>query len=308
LTIVDERSREDHVPATRIALIGPGAIGATVAAYLHAAGHPVLLCGHTPRESIEVRPDDDDPIVLPGPVHTDPAEVDGPVDVVFLAVKDTQNEQAGAWLARLCEEDTVVCALQNGVEQVERVGRFCPSSTVVPAAVWISSEVQPDGWVRVRTGVRLILPVSNAAEHLADLLRGAGVAVELDPDFLTAAWRKLLVNAVVGFMVLTGRRTGIFRRDDVGALARRYLAECLAVARADGANLDDGVIDEIVDLLAQSPPDVTTSMLTDREANRPLEWDIRNGVILRKAAAHGIATPISDVLVPLLAAASDGPG
>ncbi len=293
---------------TSIALIGPGAIGATVAAYLHAAGHPVLLCGHTPRESIEVRPDDHDPIVLPGPVHTDPADVVGPVDVVFLAVKDTQNEQAGAWLARLCDENTVVCALQNGVEQVERVGRFCPSSTVVPAAVWISSEVQPDGWVRVRTGVRLVLPVNNAAESLADVLRGAGVTVDLDPDFLTAAWHKLLVNSVVGFMVLTGRRAGIFRRDDVAALGRRYLAECLAVARAEGASLGDEVIDEILGMLAQAPPDITTSMLTDREADRPLEWDIRNGVIPRKAAAHGLATPISDVLVPLLAAASDGPG
>ena len=293
---------------SRIALIGPGAIGATVAAYLQAAGHSVLLCGHTPRESIEVRPDDHDPIVLPGPVRTDPAEVNGPFDVVFVAVKDTQNEHAGVWLARLCDENTVVCALQNGVEQVERLGLFCPSSTVVPAAVWISSEVQPEGWVRVRAGVRLVLPVNDATEGLADLLRGAGLTVELDPDFLTAAWRKLLVNAVVGFMVLTGRRAGIFRRDDVAALGRRYLAECLAVARAEGANLDDGVVDEIVDLMVKAPPDVTTSMLTDRLANRPLEWDIRNGVIQRKAAAHGLATPISDVLVPLLAAASDGPG
>ena len=293
---------------TSIALIGPGAIGATVAAYLHAAGHPVLLYGHTPRESIEVRPDDLDPIVLPGPVCIDPDEVDGPVDVVFLAVKDTQNEQAGAWLSRLCDERTVVCALQNGVEQVERVGRFWPSSTVVPAAVWISSEMQPEGWVRVRTESRLVLPDSEAAAALAELLRGAGITVDLEPDFKTAAWRKLLVNSVVGFMVLTGRRAGIFRRDDVAALAHRYLAECLAVARADGANLGDGVIDEIVDLLAHAPPDITTSMLTDREANKPLEWDIRNGIILRKAAAHGLATPISEVVVPLLAAASDGPG
>jgi 2-dehydropantoate 2-reductase len=296
------------IVGTSIALIGPGAIGATVAAYLHAAGHSVLLCGHTPRESIEVRSDDHDPIVLPGPVHTDPAQVEGPVDVVLLAVKDTQNEQAGVWLGRLCDENTVVCALQNGVEQVERVGRFCPSSTVVPAAVWISSEAQPEGWVRVRTEPRLVLPDSGAAATIAELLRGAGVTVELEPDFKTAAWRKLLVNSVVGFMVLTGRRAGIFRRDDVAALARRYLAECLAVARADGANLGDGVIDEIVDLLAQAPPDITTSMLTDREANKPLEWDIRNGVILRKAAVHGLATPISEVVVPLLAAASDGPG
>ena len=88
----------------------------------------MLLCGHTPRDSIEVRRDDGEPIVVPGPVHTDPAEVDGPVDVVLLAVKDTQNEDAAGWLARLCDERTVVCALQNGVEQVERVGRLCPSS------------------------------------------------------------------------------------------------------------------------------------------------------------------------------------
>jgi 2-dehydropantoate 2-reductase len=39
-----------------------------------------------------------------------------------------------------------------------------------------------------------------------------------------------------------------------------------------------------------------------------MERDIRNGVIVRKAAEHGLATPISAVLVPLLAAGSDGPG
>ncbi|GAC1396738.1 MAG: oxidoreductase [Mycobacterium sp.] len=308
MAIVEERSREDDLRRMRIALIGPGAIGATVAAYLHAVGHPVLLCGRTPRSSIEVRPDEHDPIVLPGPVHTDPSKVDGPVDVVFVAVKDTQNEQAAAWLGRLCDEHTMVCALQNGVEQMERVGRFCLSSTVVPVAVWIGSEIQPEGWVRVRTEPRLVLPKTDAATSLAELLCRAGIVVELDPDFISAAWRKLLVNAVVAFMVLSGRRAGIFRRDDVAALGRRYLAECLAVARADGANLRDEVIEEIVGMLIQAPPDITTSMLTDREASRPLEWDIRNGVIARKAAAHGLATPISGVLVPLLAAASDGSG
>ena len=264
--------------------IGPGAIGATVAAFLHAAGHPVPLCGHTPRESIEVRPDDHDPILLPGPVHTDPAEVDGPVDVVFLAVKDTQNEQAGAWLARLCDERTVVCALQNGVEQVERVdglpvvdGRAGRRVDLVGKAV--------RGLGAVRTEPRLVLPDSEAAATLAELLRGAGVTVELEPDFTSAAWHKLLVNSVVGFMVLTGRRAGIFRRDDVAALARRYLAECLAVARADGANLGDGVIDEIVGMLAQAPPDITTSMLTDREATG--RW---NGI---SATASSCARPPS---------------
>ena len=291
-----------------IALVGPGAIGSTVAALLHAAGHSVTVCGRTPREQIDVRPDGQAPIVVPGPVLTDPGEVDGVVDLVFLAVKDTHNEQAVAWLRRLCDDHTVVCVLQNGVEQSQRVGRLFPSTHLVPAVVWFSAETQSAGWVRLRTQARVVLPVGDDAETLAAVLRPAGLTVELDPDFTTEAWRKLLVNALAGFMVLAGRRSGMFRRADVATLARRYLTECLAVARAEGARLPDSAIDEMIGIFSAGPEDVTTSMLTDREARRSLEWDIRNGVIVRKAAEHGLATPVSDVLVPLLAAASDGPG
>lgn len=293
---------------TRIALVGPGAIGATMAALLHEAGRPVLLCGRTARSSLEVRPDDREPIVIPGPVHTRSRGCRRPGRRGPAGGQDTQNEAAAPWLSRLCGSRTVVCALQNGVEQGERVGRFCPDATVVPAAVWMSAETSGPGQVRLRTDARVVLPATEAAAMLADTLATPHLSVACDPDFASAAWRKLLVNAVVGLMVLTGRRSGMFRRDDIAALGRRYLAECLAVARADGAALGDEVVDEVIGMLAAGPPDITTSMLTDREAGRALEWDIRNGVIARKGAAYGIATPISDIVVPLLAAAGEGPG
>ena len=291
-----------------IAVVGPGAVGTTAAAYLYAAGQRVLVCGRTPRPQIELRPDGAEPIVVPGPVCTDPAETAGPVGVVLMAVKATQNADAGQWLTRLCDEHTIVVVLQNGVEQVEQVQPHCPSSTVIPGIVWYSAETQPDGWVRLRGEARLALPTGPAATTFAELWRGAGGTADCDSDFTTAAWRKLLVNAVAGLMALTGRRAGMFRRDDLAALARRYAAECLAVARAEGAQLGDDVAEGTVEMLRQAPTDMGTSILADREAGRPMEWDIRNGVIIRKARAHGIATPISDVLVPLLAAASDGPG
>ncbi|HTX96708.1 MAG TPA: oxidoreductase [Mycobacterium sp.] len=294
--------------ATTIALVGPGAVGTTVAALLYQAGHSVLVCGRTSRDSIELRPDGADPIVVPGPVLTDPGGVTGPVDVVILAVKATQNDDAAGWLARLCDEHTIVAVLQNGVEQVEQVRPHCPSSPVVPAIVWYGAETQPEGWVRLRTEARLVLPSGPSAQTIAELLRDAGCQVDCDPDFITAAWRKLLVNALAGFEALTGRRSGMFRRDDVAALSRRYVAECLAVAQAEGARLADGVVDELVELFLEAPEDMGTSMLADREQRRRMEWDIRNGVIIRKARLHDLATPISDTVVPLLAAASDGPG
>ncbi|MCV7408686.1 oxidoreductase [Mycobacterium florentinum] len=294
--------------ATNIALVGPGAVGTTVAALLYKAGHSVLVCGRSARDSVELRPDGQDPIVVPGPVLTDPALISDPVDVVILAVKATQNDAAAGWLSRLCDEHTIVTVLQNGVEQVEQVQPLCPSSAVVPGIVWYSAETQPEGWVRLRTEAALVLPGGPSAERVAELLRGAGCQVDCDPDLLTAGWRKLLTNALAGFMALSGRRSGMFRRDDVAALSRQYVAECLAVARAEGARLPDSVVDELTDLFRQAPEDMGTSILADREQHRPMEWDIRNGVIIRKARAHNLATPISDVLVPLLAAASDGPG
>jgi 2-dehydropantoate 2-reductase len=293
---------------TRVAIVGPGAVGSTVAAYLHAAGNYVLLCGRTPRDRLEVRPDDGDPIIVPGPVHTDPAEITEPAELVLLAVKVTQIDEASRWLGQLCDDHTVLAVLQNGVEQTELVGPHAPTAGVVPAIVWFPAETQPEGWVRLRGRPELTLPTGTAAECLADTLRGAGCEITLADDFTTALWRKLLVNALAGFMVLAGRRSGMFRRDDVAELSRRYLAECLAAARAEGAHLPDEVITEIIDGFGSYPADIGTSMLADREANRPLEWDVRNGVILRKARRHGLPVPISEVVVPLLAAASDGPG
>jgi 2-dehydropantoate 2-reductase len=107
-------------------------------------------------------------------------------------------------------------------------------------------------------------------------------------------------------MVLAGRRAGMFREDDARALAARLGKECVAVGRAEGARLSDGLAEEIAGDLAGMPPDLGTSMLYDRQAGRELEWEARNGVIQRLGREHGIPTPVSDVIVPLLAAASAG--
>ncbi|MFT2749666.1 oxidoreductase [Clavibacter sp. Sh2036] len=291
-----------------VAVVGPGAIGTSVAAALHEAGVPVLLGGRTARERLELRTPDGTTIVVPGPVRTDPAGVTAPVDLVLLAVKATQIEAAAPWLRALCHAGTVVVVLQNGVEQVADVAPHVPGCPVVPAVVWFPAEAQADGSVLLRGTPRLTLPDVPASRVAVEALAGSRCRVDLAADFTTAAWRKLVQNAVAGIMAATGRRAGVFRRDDVATLARAYARECLEVARAEGAHLDDGVADRIVDDFAQAPADQGTSILADRDAGRPLEWQARNGVVLRRGRAHGLPMPIGAVLVPLLAAASDGPG
>lgn len=291
----------------RIAVVGPGAIGTTVAAALHEQARTPFVAGRSPR--VELTLDSArGRVVVPGPVHTDPGGVREPADLVLLAVKATQTASAAGWLRALCGPGTVVCVLQNGVEQRETVAPLVPGSEVVPAVVWFPAVREDDGTVRLLGDARLTLPDAPGSEAVVRALHGTLCAVETSADFPTDAWRKLLQNAAAGLMAITGRRSGVFARDDIGALTLAYLAECLAVARADGAHLDDDEPRRILDGFRGAPADRGTSILADREHGRPLEWDVRNGVVRRRGRAHGIATPLSDLLVPLLAATSDGPG
>jgi len=290
-----------------IALVGPGAIGTTVAAALHEVGRTPAIFGRSAHEHLELR-FEGGRIAVPGPVRTNPAEVESTFDLVFVAVKSTQVEAAAPWLSALCGNRTVVCVLQNGVEQKTLFAPYVPASAVLPSVVWFPAQREPDASVWLRGKARLTLPDTPESSVAVSALRGTRCSVDVAADFTSVAWRKLLQNAVAGLMVLAGRRAGMYSRADVAALALAYLRECLEVARAEGATLGDEVPQEIVDAFQCYPADLGTSILADRQAGRPLEWDSRNGVVQRRGRLHGIPTPISDLVVPLLAAASDGPG
>ena len=290
-----------------IALVGPGAIGTTVAAALHEVGRTPAIFGRSAHEHLELR-FDGGRIAVPGPVRTNPSEVDNTFDLLFVAVKSTQIDATAPWLSALCNKNTVVCVLQNGVEQKALVAPYVPGSPVLPSVVWFPAQREPDASVWLRGKARITLPDTQESSLVLSALSGTRCSVDVAADFTSVAWRKLLQNAVAGLMVLAGRRAGMYSRADIAGLALAYLQECLAVARAEGATLGDEVPQEIVDAFRGYPADLGTSILADREAGRPLEWDSRNGVVQRRARSHGIATPISDLVVPLLAAASDGPG
>jgi 2-dehydropantoate 2-reductase len=272
-------------------------VGAVAAAALERAGRSVLLCARRPRPAPTVRWEEGGSHRLRAPVLTDPAQVRGGVDLVVLAVKAHQTAGAASWLR---SDGTPVLVLQNGVEHAERLSGIVAPEHVVPGIVWCTAEAVTDDDVLVRAGdQRIEVPT---ADRVAAAFAGSFLRVEPVADFTTAMWVKLVYNAVVAIEALTGRRAEVFSDPGIRWLAHDLAAECAAVARAAGAVLPEGFADDVVDHLAALPPDHGTSILYDRQAGRPLEWDARNGVISRIGARHGVPTPITDVLVPLLAA------
>src|ERR1043166_6232496 len=83
----------------RIVLIGPGAIGGTVAGGLLASGrHDLTICANQKFRTLTGRgADGSNPQSWPVHVATAPEEI-GPADWVILAVKSHQTPSAAGWL------------------------------------------------------------------------------------------------------------------------------------------------------------------------------------------------------------------
>ncbi len=286
----------------RIAVIGPGAVGGTLAAWLGQA-HDVTLCARTAFTRLEVETPERTLVATPT-VLTDPAKAT-PHDWVLVTTKTYDAAGAAAWLAGLVGPDTRVAVLQNGVEHVERFSPYLPAERIVPAVVDIPAERTAPGVIRQRRLGWIKVPAGAAGEAFAGLLAHTPIEVSTTDDFRTVAWRKLALNCAGAVSALTLKPAGVARRDDIAAIMRDLAAECVAVGRAEGADLPLELPDEVVAGYRASPPDSVNSLHADRLAGRPMEIDARNGVIVRKGAAHGIATPANAMVVALLAAAGE---
>jgi 2-dehydropantoate 2-reductase len=266
--------------------------------------HEVTICARRPLPALRLELEDKRNIEVPIRAFTAPDAIDQPADWVMLAVKANQTAGAASWLEKLCGPASALVVLQNGVEHGTHVEGMAHGATVLPATVWIDAEVLRPGDVRLVHRSAITVPASPTGDGLVKLLAGSWLEVRTTTDFLTESWRKLCFNAATSLQALADQDSGMFVREDIHRLVRALAAECAAVGRAEGAALPEDMADQVADRLATLPRQSRASILLDRRAGRPLEWDARNGVIQRLGAQHGIATPISDVVVPLLAAAS----
>jgi 2-dehydropantoate 2-reductase len=119
---------------SRIAIVGPGAVGGVIAAWLHQTGrHEITLCARRPLTELQVHTPAKTIAFAPR-VFTDPAAV-RPVDWALVTTKAYDASGAAAWLERLCARGAPAAILQNGVEHVERFAPYLPSAQILPVMI-----------------------------------------------------------------------------------------------------------------------------------------------------------------------------
>jgi len=285
----------------QVAVLGAGAVGCFYGGMLARAGHAVTLIGRpqhvqvfeaqglrmqtlTFDETVKVQ------------ASTDAAAVAGG-DLVLFAVKSPDTEAAGAQMREHLKPGALVLCLQNGVDNAERLRAVLPGVAVAAAVVYVATEMAGPGHLRHHGRGELVIEPSAASERVAQALMAAGVPTEVSDNVRGALWAKLILNCAYNALSAVGRIVygELVQRPGVTDVMRDVVAECRAVAAADGVTIP-GDVDAAVRRIAETMPGQYSSTAQDLMRGKPSEIDHLNGYVVQRGGALGVPTPANRVL------------
>lgn len=294
----------------KIAIMGAGAVGCYYGGMLARAGHEVVLVGRQHhvaavrsqgllldtrsfREHVAVAAD------------TDAAAVRGAA-IVLCCVKSTDTQAAARAMAPHLAADALVLSLQNGVDNAARLQAELPQR-VAPAVVYVASEMAGPGHVRHHGRGELVVGPATLTDEQTRQFVAAGIPIVVSDNVAGALWAKLVLNCAWNALsAITQTPYGkLWQSAEVQAVMRDAVAECLAVAAAEGVTLPDDAWTAIV-RIAETMPGQLSSTAQDLARQKCSEIDHLNGYVVRRGEAHGIATPVNRTLHALVKVLESG--
>jgi 2-dehydropantoate 2-reductase len=307
---------------TRVLIAGAGALGSVFGGFLRRAGHAVTLLG---------RPAHLDAVAANGlridglwgrhvvhglQVARSVADLSDTFDAVLITVKAYDTAATAAATAPRLAPHGVMISLQNGLGNAETLAAAVGPQRVLAGRVIFGAALRGPGRVRVTVYAEPVLlgpwqpqaALDTHAHAWTERCARAGIPAAYCANIVAALWGKVLYNAALNPLgALLGVHYGALgAHADTRAVMDAVIDEVFAVARAEGVGLPWATpADYRAVFYARLLPSTFAhrpSMLQDLERGRRTEIDAINGEVWRRAAAHGIVTPVNELLTRLVRA------
>ena len=283
-------------------MLGSGALGLYYGGRLAHAGFDV---GFVARGDLAVMRERGITFSYPGARHTlcpvkaagAPEEI-GPVDLVVIGLKATENDALARLLPPLLGPHTAVLNLQNGLGVDEQVAAVAGPERTLGGLCFVcvnrlgpaEAECTMPGYVALS---ELAGAPTGRTRAVADAFTRAGVKANLAPSLLAARWHKLVWNVPFnGLSVTEGGMTTDRILADPAREARVWalMREVQAIAAAEGVAISEAFVVDQVEKTRPMGPYKPSTML-DYLAGKPLELEPIWGEPLRRARRLGVPAP-----------------
>jgi 2-dehydropantoate 2-reductase len=296
----------------RIAVYGAGSVGGYFGGRLAQAGSDVHLIARGPHlaalreHGLRVRSVQGD-FTVRVPATDDPARI-GPCHYVLFCVKSFDTEAAAARLGPLLHQDTAVVSLQNGVDNEDKLVSAIRPEHVMGGVAYIFADLAEPGVVAHTGGPSSITfgeldgRNSQRAQRLLDCLQQADIPAELSLDIRRLLWIKFaFLCAFAGMTAAVRLPIGEIREVDASwAAFRQLLDEVWELAAAEGVPLPAEVREQVLAGTQASDPQGTSSLHNDLAHGRRMELEALHGLVVHRAANHGLAVPFSQAVYAIL--------
>ena len=172
---------------------------------------------------------------------------------------------------------------------------------VAAAVVYVATAMAGPGHVQHHGRGELVIAPSARSEEVARQFAAAGIPTQISDNVRGALWAKLVLNCAYNALsALSQQPYGqLAQAPGVPEVIADTVAECLAVARADGVTIP-GDVDAAVRGIAATMPGQYSSTAQDLARGKPSEIDHLNGYVVQRGAALGVPTPLNRALQVLV--------
>ena len=295
----------------RIAVLGAGAVGLSIAARLSQVADVVAVTRE--RYVAAVRQDGfrmtgrwgEGVYDLNVATSLDPDEE---FDYIFVTAKSVDTAAVSREFAPVFAGAEVV-SLQNGIGNEEIITEY--ADRVIGGMIITGFEWRGENAVHVsveggpmRLG-RFPAGKDPAVAALVDLVRKAGIPVEGTASIRTEIWGKTMYNCALNPLgALMNVPYGRLAERHAWAIIEAIVAEVFAVARAEGVALAWPDPASYLAFLASTQLPSTaghhSSMLQDLARGRRTEIEFLNGAIAAIGARHGLRSPVNACIADLI--------
>lgn len=289
--------------AVRIVVMGSGGTGGYFGAKLARAGEDVTFVARGPHlaalraEGLRIKSAVEGEWTVRAPA-VERLEGLPHADIVLFCVKSFDTEEAAALIRPVVGPATGVLSIQNGVDNEEKLARVLGAGHVLGGAVRVFATIGAPGVITHTFGGHLVFGEMDGrqterAQALLAACQKASIPAELHPDVTRALWEKyVFLTTHAGITALTRCPAGVLRAvPEVRELYRRTVTELLAVGRAAGVALDDGILPQGMKFLDTVAPNAFSSLHHDLTQGKRLELEALHGHAVRLADRHGVAAP-----------------